>query len=172
MERELYISTDRRFFLEKTKPVNSLYSGVTSYQEKSVNSQKNPEINSNEHSFVIPWFLQDLKRNIEMNINVEVKVLDPSTPNLAYIGKTIIYIVPDLKLKYGFDTSQSIGNTTLSVDESDLVSTVDKFIMVTGYLGSDDTYSGTKRSDMKLNDIVSEIVGDLMNIKKMENLKY
>jgi hypothetical protein len=171
MTKELYISTDRRFFLEDDQaPDKTRISKDMDFN--GGNNIKGEGETKATHHFIIPWFLQKLKRSIEENVNVTVRVVDPSYSAINYLGKKIVYVIPEIKLNFGFQTPQNNGATTLLTGKSDEPSMPERFTMITGYMGDNDLNAGIRKDELSLRDISSEIVSELMNTRKMENLKY
>ena len=171
MQHELYISTDRRFFLEKGRNVNDPLLKRDSVDDMWKINIVNEE-DARKHQYIVPWFLEIVKQSIEENLNVAIRVLDPSISNIGMLGKPIIYIIPEVKLKYGFDSAQNNGSTTILTGEVDKSSNHEKFTMISGYIGDNNTNSMIRKADLGLRDISTEIISELMNSRKMENLKY
>lgn len=171
MQHEVYISTDRRFFLEKDMSMSDPRLKRDSAEDMwKINATGNDEVK--KHQYIVPWFLEIVKRSIEDNVNATVRVLDPSLSNVGMLGKQIIYIIPEVKLRYGFESPHNNGATTIIAGNMEKSSNHEKFTMITGYIGDNNSGSVIRKEDLGLREISSEIISELMNSKKMENLKY
>ncbi len=171
MQHEVYISTDRRFYLVKGSNVNDRQLKMDIGEDMwKINIAGNED--AKKHNYIVPWFLEIVKRSIEENVNVSVKVLDPSISNIGMLGKQIIYIIPEVKLNYGFESPQNNGSTTILTGNAEKQSNHEKFTMISGYVGDNNSRSIIRKEEMGLREISTEIISELMNSRKMENLKY
>ena len=67
MQHELYISTDRRFFLEKGRNVNDPLLKRDSVDDMWKINTVNKE-DARKHQYIVPWFLEIVKQSIEENL--------------------------------------------------------------------------------------------------------